>query len=154
MKIRLLLAALICASISLPAVHAQDGKAKKGKAPETELGRHMDKMNGALRTLRAQVSDASKNADSLAQVAIIKENATASLRLDPAKKAEIPAADQAKFVSGYRDQLQSLITLVGKLEMALKAGKNTDAAKLLEELGAAQKAGHKEYKQQKKKKSA
>jgi len=150
MKIRLLLATLICASISLPAVHAQDGKAKKGKAPETELGRNMDKMNGAMRTLRAQVSDASKNADSLVQVAIIKENATASLKLEPAMKAQIPAADQAKFVSGYRDQLQNTITLIGKLETALKANNNADAAKLLDEVGAAQKAGHKEFRPKKK----
>jgi soluble cytochrome b562 len=151
MKIRLFLATLICALVTLPSVQAQDGQAKKGKAPETELGRHMDKMNGALRTLRAQISDASKNADSLAQVAIIKENATAGLKLEPVRKKEVPAADQAKFLSGYRDQLQNLIGLVGKLETALKAGNNADAAKLLDELGAAQKAGHKEYKQQKKK---
>lgn len=125
--------------------------AKKGKAPETELGRHMEKMNDAMRTLRTQVADASKNAESLKLVATIKENATAGLKLEPAKKKEVPAADQAKFVAGFKEQLQKAIDLVGKLEAALKAGNNADAAKLLDDVAAAQKAGHKEYKQQKKK---
>jgi len=35
---------------------------------------------------------------------------------------------------------------VAKLEAALKAGKNDEAAKICEELGAAQKEGHKEFK--------
>jgi hypothetical protein len=151
MKIRLTLVTLICALVALPSMHAQDGQAKK-KAPETELGRHMEKMNDAMRTLRNQVADASKNADSLKLVATIKENAAASLKLEPAKKKEIPAADQAKFVAGYKEQLQKTIDLVGKLEGALKAGNNADAAKLLDDVAAAQKSGHKEYKQQKKKK--
>jgi len=150
MKIRLSLVTLICALVALPSVHAQDGQAKK-KAPETELGRHMEKMNDAMRTLKAQVADSTKNAASLALVATIKENATASLKLEPAKKAEVPAADQAKFVAGYKEQLQKAIDLVGKLEAALKAGNNADAAKLLDDVAAAQKSGHKEYKQQKKK---
>ena len=145
MKIRLTLVTLICALVALPSAQAQDGQAKK-KAPETELGRHMEKMNEAMRGLRAQIGDASKNADSLAKVAVIKENATASLKLEPVKKSEIPAADQAKFVAGYKEQLQKAIDLVGKLEAALKAGNNADAAKLLDDVGAQQKASHKEYK--------
>jgi len=154
MKIRILLFTLVCSLITLPTVQAQGGKARKGKAPATELGRHMAKMNDALRTLRTQITDGSKNADSIKLVAIIRENATAGLKLEPAKKMEIPTADQAKFVSGFRDQLQDLVNLVGKLEVALKADNNTDAAKLLADVRAAQKAGHKEYKKKKKKKSA
>ena len=153
MKIRILLFTLVCSLITLPTVQAQEGKAKKGKAPATELGRHMAKMNDALRTLRDQITDGSMNADSIKLVAVIRENATAGLKLEPEKKMEIPAADQAKFVSGYREQLQDLVNLVGKLDAALKANNNTEAAKLLDDLGAAQKAGHKEYKKKKKKKA-
>ena len=35
---------------------------------------------------------------------------------------------------------------IAKLEAALKAGKNDEAAKICEELGAAQKEGHKDFK--------
>ena len=41
---------------------------------------------------------------------------------------------------------------VAKLEAALKAGKNDEAAKLVDAMGAAQKEGHKEFKRPDKKK--
>ncbi len=154
MKIRLILFTLVCSLITLPALQAQEGQAKKGKAPETELGRHMASMNDALRTLRAQIADASKNADSLSQAATIRQHATAGMKLEPARKAEIPADAQAKFVAGFREGIKTLIGQVEKLEAALKANDNVAAAKLLDDLGATQKANHKEYKQQKKKKDA
>jgi hypothetical protein len=152
MKIRLLLLTLSCALVSLPSVQAQAPAPKRQF--ETPLGDNMAKMNDALRTLRGQVADATKNADSAKLAATIKETATASLKLEPAKKADIPAADQAKFVSSYKEAMQMLVDQAGKLESALKAGDNTAAAKLLDDMGAHQKASHKEYKQQKKKKDA
>ncbi len=144
MKIRLLLATLACALATVPAINAAE--------PETELGGKMDKMSGAFRALRRQIADATKNTDSLAKLATIKENAQASLKLDPAWKADKPAADQAKFVTDYQADMKKFIELVGKVEAALKAGNNTEAEKLVGEMGSAQKAGHKQFKKPEEKK--
>lgn len=149
MKIRLsLLVALLCAFVLTP-VHAAEGK--KGHEEETELGAKMDKMGSAFRALRRQISDASKNADSLARLAVLRENAEASLKLDPAKKADLPPAEQAKFVADYRAKMKDFLALVDKVEAALKANNNDEAAKLVGVMADAQKAGHKEFQKKKKK---
>ncbi len=138
MKIRILLLSLICAAVTLPSVSAAEGKAKTAANDETELGGHMDKMSGAFRKLKRQIADATKNADSLTLVATIKAEAAASAKLAPAWKPEQKEKFQAK--------MNDFNAKVGKLEMALKAGKNDEAAKIADELGAAQKEGHKEFK--------
>ena len=112
----------------------------------------MEKMGGAFRALRKQVSDASKNADSLAKVATIRQNAEASLKLDPALTKEKPAAEQKKFVEQYRAEMKKFVELCGKLEAALKANNNAEAEKLCAAMGDASKAGHKEFKKEDKKK--
>lgn len=145
MKLRILLLSLICAVGTVPvALHAAD-------KDETELGNHMDKMNGAFRKLRKQVNDVAQNAESLKLVATIKEEAAASAKLEPAKKSEIPAAEQAKFVADYQAKMKEFNGKVAALEAALKANKNDEAAKLVDELAAAQKQGHKNFKKQDKK---
>ena len=53
---------------------------------------------------------------------------------------EIPAADQAKFVAGYKEQLQKTIDLVGKLEGALMH--SVEVAMTLSELRDPYTAGH------------
>ncbi len=145
MKIRLLLFTVACALAVGPVVRAAD-------EPETELGGKMEKMSGAFRALRRQITDSSKNADSLAKLATIKSNAEASLKLEPAKKAEIPAADQKKFVADYKAKMKELIDLIGKVEAALKANNNDEANKLVSAMGDAQKQGHKQFKKDDKKK--
>jgi soluble cytochrome b562 len=143
MKIRLVIASLVCALAAGPFLLAADA--------ETELGKKMEKMGGAFRALRRQVADASKNADSLAKLATIKENAMASAKLEPAMKAEKPAAEQKKFVADYQAEMKKFIGQVEKVEAALKAGNNAEAEKLLASLGDAQKAGHKQFKKADKK---
>ncbi len=138
MKIRLVIASLVCALAAGSFVHAAEA--------ETELGKKMEKMGGAFRALRRQITDASKNADSLAKLATIKENAMASLKLEPAMKADKPAADQKKFVADYQAEMKKFIEQVTKVEVALKANNNAEAEKLLAGVGDAQKAGHKQFK--------
>src|SRR5258707_14380645 len=121
MKIRLLSATLICALAFVLGVRAEDAAKKED---QTELGSKMEKISGAFRKLNRQISDATKNEDSLAQIAIIRENAEAGLKLEPAKKADLPADQQAKFVDDFHAKLKGFIADVGKLEAALKAGKN------------------------------
>lgn len=135
---------LVCALATGSGVFAADA--------ETELGGKMEKMGGAFRAIRKQITDPSKNADSLAKVVTIRQNAEASLKLDPALTKEKPAAEQKKFVENYRAEMKKFIELCGKLEAALKANNNAEAEKLCAAMGDASKAGHKEFKKEDKKK--
>jgi hypothetical protein len=147
MKIRLLLVTLSAAVLSLPVARAQDAK-----EDQTELGSHMEKIGGAFRKLRGEVKDATKNEDSLKQIAIMKEHAEAALKLDPAKKADLPPEKQAKFVEDYRAKLKATIADMSKVEAALKAGKNEEAEQLLTTLKQDQKEGHEAFQKKKAKK--
>ncbi len=145
MKIRILLCSLAMALAVVPGLRAQDAK-----DDTTELGGHMQKMNAALRKLRTQLPDATKNDDSLAQVAIIKDNATAALDLKPAKLASVPDADQAKFVADYQAQIKKLIGALDDLTAALKKGDNDGAQKIFAQIGQIEKEGHTEFRAKKK----
>lgn len=145
MKIRLSFLALACALVAAP-IHVQ-----AADEPETELSQKMDKMSSAFRSLRRQIKDPAKNADSLAKVATIKENAQASLKLEPAQKADVPAAEQAKYVAAYQKKMKEFLALTDKLEAALKANDNAEAEKLVGAMGDAQKKGHGEFNKKKKK---
>ena len=48
--------------------------------------------------------------------------------------------------------MKKFLELLGKVEAAVKANKNEEADKILKEVGDAQKAGHKQYKKEDKKK--
>ena len=141
---RLSLLALACALLVAP-VQAQPA----GKEVETELGQKMDKMGAAFRALRRQAADPSKNADSLAKVAAMRENAEASMKLDPIKKKDLPAGEQAAFVAKYRAEMKKFIGMIDQLEAAFKANKNEEAAKILGTMADAQKAGHKDFQKKK-----
>lgn len=143
MKIRVLLFTLISALVVAPTIHADE--------PETELGAKMEKMGGAFRTLRRQISDPSKNQDSLAKVAVIRENAVASMKLEPAKKAELPTAQQKKFVADYQAKMKEFIGLTDQVAAALKANKNDEAARLVGVMADQQKKGHGDFQKKKKK---
>lgn len=148
MKIRLTLATLICALVASPALRAENA----GKEETTELGSHMEKAGGAWRAIKRQITDATKNEDTLKRLGVVKTELTASLKLKPEKTADKPEADRAKFVAAYADGIKAQIALIEKLEAAVKAGKNDEAAKLCAEADQAQKDGHKEFKKQKPKK--
>lgn len=139
MKIRFSLLALALTLVAAPIT-------SQAKDEETELGGKMEKMSSAFRSLRRQASKAEKNADSLAKVATIREYAEAALKLEPAKKAELPAAEQAKFVAEYQAKMKEFIGLVDKLEAAFKANNNEEAAKIIRTMGDSQKANHKTFK--------
>ncbi len=147
MKIRSSLFALACALTLNFVTPAYVPAAEK----ETELAGHMEKMSSAFRALRRQIKDSSKNADSLAKLAAIKEHSIASAKLEPELKSEKPAAEQAKFVSAYQAKMKDFIALVEKTEAALKAGKNEEADALVAQMADAQKKGHGDFKKNSKK---
>jgi soluble cytochrome b562 len=113
--------------------------------PETELEGKMSSMNRAFRKLRRQITDAAQNDESLKLVAQIKQAGEDAVKLIPAKAADLPEAERAQFVADYQKKMKSFLGEVDKLEAALKAGNNENAAKIVAELGAMQKEDHRAF---------
>ncbi|MCA2985407.1 MAG: cytochrome b562 [Gemmatimonas sp.] len=113
--------------------------------PKTLLGKKMAAMNTAFKAVGRQVEDPAKNASTLEQIAIIETNAKASLTLEPEKKAKVPTGEQAKFVSDYQAEMKQLLATVEKLKAAVKAGNNAEAVKIVDDMKAAQRQGHREF---------
>lgn len=134
-------ALLCCATANMGRAQEQ-----KHKEPDTELGKTMEKMNGAWRKLRKQVADPASNAASLELVATIKAAADKSLTLTPEKAADIPAADREKFVADYQKHMKDFTAQVAKLGDALKANDNAAAQAIMKDMGGMQKEGHKDFK--------
>lgn len=143
MKIRLLLASLTLAFAPLFSFAADSSP--------SELDDLMEQINTAYRKLTRQISNSAKNADSLTAVATMRERAVESAKLEPKRKAEVPAAEQAKFVADYQAGMKAFIADIDKLKAALEAGKNEEAAALLKTLKQAQEDGHSQFRKKKKK---
>lgn len=151
-----LLAALIALLVASAAFAADEAlaaapAAPKEKKPETELTKKMDTMNGAFRKLRRQAGDATKNAESLELVATLREVSAESVKLEPARIATIPEAGRKQWLADYQAKMGEFQAQIDKLEVALRAGQNEEAAKIVQAMGALQKEGHKEYKTEDKK---
>ena len=130
----------------LPAAGVLRAQAKhEHKEPETELGKHMEKLNGAWRKLRKQVTDPASNASSLELVATIKAGMEQAVTLAPARAEDVPAADRAKYIESYRTKMKEFISLVDQLEAALKANDNPAADALVQKMGSTQREDHKEF---------
>ena len=117
----------------------------KKDRPDTDIEKAMDKMAGAYRKLRRQVTDPAQNAASLELVVAIKAGATEARKYTPLKAADLPEAERAAFVENFQKKLDEFLGTAGRLEDALKAGNNEQAAALVAELGKIQKADHKEF---------
>lgn len=141
MKYRLLSFALFLVIASVPGFSAQ------GK--HTPMEDQMEEINAVYRKLGRQIKDPAKNADSLKQAGIIREHAIAATKMEPKRKADVPAAEQAKFISEYQSAMKAFVDEIGKLEAALKAGKNEEAAAALQALKVAQENGHRDFRRRK-----
>jgi len=120
------------------ALHAQD-------EPKTPLAQKMTAMNTAFKLVGRQIEDASRNASTLEQLTIIETNAKGALTLEPEKKGQVPADEQAKFVAAYQTEMKDFLTLVTKLRTTLKAGNNVEATALFDSLKNQQRDAHKEF---------
>jgi hypothetical protein len=110
----------------------------------------MDEMRGAFKKLRSQIANPDANASSLQLVARLRSASEASIPLIPEKTQLLPEADRDKFVAAYVAKMKDFLAEVQKLETALKAGKNDEAASILSRLGTMQKEGHREFRPAKK----
>lgn len=112
---------------------------------KTPLGKKMSAMNTAFKAVGRQLEDAAQNASTLEQLTVIETNAKAALAMIPAKKQQVAAADQAKFQAGYEAGMKDFLTTVAKLKASIKAGKNTEAVAIYDQMKDMQRDGHKEY---------
>jgi len=136
MKMKHLLTLLAAFAITVPAIAEED----------TPLGKEMEKIGKALKSVNRDIADASKKADNLKKIADAKEACAASLKFEPAKTKEISAGEKAKFVEGYKASMQELGKGLDSLKAAIEAGKTDDAKAILDKLNASKKEGHKKYK--------
>ena len=144
MKNRLLLLTAAFALAFTPAIQAQD-------EPETELGGKMEKISSAWRIAKRKISNPADNDETLAKLAIVKENMVAATKLEPDFKKAKPAAEQAKFVADYQAKMKEEIKKVDEIIALVKAGKNEEAAKLVGVVDQDYKDAHKKFKKPSKK---
>jgi soluble cytochrome b562 len=128
-----------------PAPADASAPAAAPKPEKTALAKDMDKMNRAFRKLRTQITDATKNDASLALVATMHDAATAAANETPAKAADLPAADQAKFNSDFQSKMQEFLTALDKVTADLKSGDNATAATDVKALGGLERDDHKQF---------
>ena len=130
--------------VALSFVVASSASAQS-EEPKTELGKKMSTINTAFKAVGRQIEDPTKNASTLEQIGIIETNAKAALALEPEKKGQIPAGDQAKFVADYQAGMKKMLATVDKLKAAVKAGKNTEALAIIDEMKGVQRDSHREF---------
>ncbi len=137
MKLKTLLTVLTTLAFALTSGFAAE--------EDTPLTKEMKAMNKALRTLKKQAADPAKKDDNLGLVAGIKKNLDASVKLEPAKTKDVPAADKAAYLDKYKAQMADLAKTFDEIEAALKADKPDDAKKALEKLSDQKEKGHKDF---------
>jgi hypothetical protein len=117
---------------------------------KTDLEVRMEHMGRAYRKLKKQVADPTQNTSSLKLLATMQEAAKEALEFTPAKAADLPADQQAKFEDDFKAGIQGMQDEFAKLSDALTAGKNDDAVKIVVEIDALEKKDHKEFRKPKK----
>jgi soluble cytochrome b562 len=152
MKRSFSLIALLFALIAAPAIRAEE---KSGGAGEdSDLHDSMEAMNGSFRKLRRQVADPAQNEASLALVEKLSKAAKEAANDLPELISKLPADAQEAAKTSYTEKMKELSATIDELGAALKAGKNDEAVKIVEELRLQQEAGHREFRPKKQKKEA
>jgi Sec-independent protein translocase protein TatA len=140
--LRALLAALLAVVfLAAPAARAADAK----KSGDSELGKAMEDMGKALKAIKKNVKDPTKNEESLKLVAKCQQDALTSKGLPPAMLAKVPEADKAKTLVGYKKMMADTIATLCKLEAQLLENKNEEAAETIKALKVLEDDGHEKY---------
>jgi soluble cytochrome b562 len=136
MKLKHLFTLLAACAIAVPAFAEED----------TPLGKEMEKISKALKAINRNIADAGAKDANLAKLAEAKAANQAALKYEPAKTKDVPAAEKAKFLSGYKAAMEEVGKNMDALKAAIEGGKTEDAKALLEKLNGEKKEGHKKYK--------
>jgi soluble cytochrome b562 len=111
----------------------------------TPLEDAMDAMNKALRTLKTQAADVSKQASNLELVSEMQKQMVLAKSLTPARAESLQAADKQKFLIEYRKAMVGLIGELLKLEAAFLDGKTDDAQAIIKNLNKIKTDGHEKF---------
>lgn len=114
-------------------------------AEDTELAKQMEEMQDHLKKLRRSLKSPEENAASLESLAKIQQATVAAKSETPAKAAQVPEAERAKFVAGYRKDMAALLEHLCKIEVALLDNDNAKAEDLFKEIKQIEDDGHEKY---------
>jgi len=114
---------------------------------DTPLEKQMQILARGMKQLSVQISDPSKNQDSVELIESLKHATVTSKEFMPRKTASIPQADQERFLSAYKAQIDKLTDAFSQIEEAIKASKNDQAKVVLATIGTIKKEGHSKFKQ-------
>ena len=112
---------------------------------ETELSKKMEEVETGLKKLRRTLRKTEENAESLKTIAQVKGLMEECKKLTPAMASSLPEAERAKFVESYKKDMDAVIADMGKMEKAVKDGKNDEAQNILKKLSEKEEAGHEKY---------
>ena len=153
--------ALILAFPAIPAAVSADDAPPPAQAPQvgkpvgpsdekkTDLEARMDRVGKAFRKLRKQVADPAQNASSLDLLTTMEDAAKEAATFTPAKAADLPEDQRAKFTEDFKAGINELQDRLAKLRAALEAGKNDEATAIVAALVEFEKKEHKEFKKPK-----
>ncbi len=114
-------------------------------ADDTELAKQMEAMDDDLKKLRKSLKVPAENAASLETLTRLQQVTVSCKALIPAMAAEMPEADKAKFVAGYRKDMALLLTHLCQIETAVIDGDNAKAEELFKGLKKIEDDGHEKY---------
>jgi soluble cytochrome b562 len=136
MKLKSLFTLLAACAIAVPAFAEED----------TPLSKEMEKVSKALKAVNRNVADPAQKDANIAKVAEAKAANIAAMKYEPAKTKDVPAAEKAQFLSGYKSAMEDVGKNLDALKAAIEGGKTEDAKAILEKLNGQKKEGHKKYK--------
>ena len=114
----------------------------------TPLEETMEAMNKALKTLKAQAADASKQQANLELVAEMQKQMVIAKSMAPARAAKLNGAEKQKFINEYRKAMVALIGDLLKLETAVLDGKTAEAEAIIKGLNKVKTDGHEKFQEE------
>lgn len=149
LTLSLVVALFLAGGFCLPRVVAAQDKAeepaKEVKDLDTELAKQMETIEEAMKKLRRTLRKAESNKESLEWIEKMEKAAVKSKELMPAMAAKVPEAERAKFVEGYKKDMEVFIKSVGEMKTAVKEGKNDRALEVYKSMKAQEDKGHEKY---------
>lgn len=141
---RFLLAAVSALSLALPFVPAD-----RPVAEETELGAHMEAINGLVRGMRKGIADEGARDENLAKLAELQGHILAAKGLTPAKATGLGEAEMAEFMDAYRVDTIGFLQAALEIELAVTESRFEDAGASFKALQKLKNPSHKKYKAKK-----
>jgi soluble cytochrome b562 len=114
-------------------------------AQDSALEGQMKILARGTKQLSLQVSDPAQQAGTITLIESLKKASAESKALIPRKTADIPAADQPKFLADYQQTMGELTDSFNRIEEAVKAGEYDKAKSLLGAIKPIKQEGHKKF---------